>query len=556
MPDDTYLRYKRSEHNKPYCIEAKVKEIKNFTDFEVYDVVDIPENKDILPTQWVLVQKEDDHGNIITKGRLCIRGDLERNTHLIPTDSPTINKITLKILLTLAIAFGWSVRASDISRAFLQTEDLKRDIFVKPPSEAHIEKGKCWKLKKCCYGLIDAGRSFFLNHADKLKKLGMETLKLDPACFLYFKDNSKINSQARIPEGAIGCHVDDTICAGNSNLFDEVLEEMKNLFKYGSHKDLPFKYTGLNLKETTSGIVIDQKQYVEELEVPEIHKISHLSKTDVLDKEHQTLFRSLASKLNMLSITVRPDIAFEAKMLTSRYGKATKEDFQKAIRLVKKIKRESNYFFIPNIGKIDEWIIIGISDAATKKVNNLFSVSGQIVMLVNNKTNNASVLFWASKKIERVCNSSLAAETLALQKLFSTIHFVRNILNQMFGKRAAEIPGLALIDNQDLWSTIHHLKNCEDKRLLADIIQLKQDIAVDKIINEVRFVPGSNMLADCLTKPGRAAEALNQVLKTGKYEVPGGYEIRDSTKINVDTWQALIDAETEDFTETQDFKET
>ena len=106
-------------------------------------------------------------------------------------------------------------------------------------------------------------------------------------------------------------------------------------------------------------------------------------------------------------------------------------------------------------------------------------------MLVNKVTNKASVLFWASKKIERVVSSSLAAETLALQKLFSTMFYIRQILSQMFGKAAENIPGLALIDNQDLWSTLHHLKNCEDKILFADIIQLKQSIIVDHTVGMI-----------------------------------------------------------------------
>ena len=52
--------------------------------------------------------------------------------------------------------------------------------------------------------------------------------------------------------------------------------------------------------------------------------------------------------------------------------------------------------------------------------------------------------------------------------------FVRQILKQMFGSKAEEIPGLAITDNQDLFSCVHNLKPCEDKRLLADIISIKQ----------------------------------------------------------------------------------
>ena len=537
----------RSEHNKPHAVKAKKKELENFDEFDVYDVVNTPGKGTILPTQWVLVQKEDESGQLHTKARLCIRGDLEPNKHLIPTDSPTINKITLKTILTVAASKGWSLQTSDITRAFLQTEDLQREIFVKPPHEANVPEGKFWRLKKCCYGLIDAGRSFFLKHGNELNKLGMETLKMDPACSLYFTDKSKITSEHRDLKGTIGTHVDDTIGLGSHELFENVIDEMKQKFKYGSHNSPPFKYTGLAVNVSNDGIKIDQDKYIDELEVPNLKNLAHMTKDTILDSDHQTLFRSLTSKLNMLSITARPDIAFEVKLLSSKYGKATKDDLQNVIKLVRKVKRDTTEFVIPNIGPMEEWLLVGISDAATKKINNLFSVSGQIVMLVNKFTNKASVLFWASKKIERVVSSSLAAEALALQKLFSTMHYVRQILNQMFGTSAKNIPGLALIDNQDLWSTLHHIKNCEDKRLLSDIIQLKQGIVIDHTVQEVRYVSSKEMLSDCLTKQGKSAEAFNIVLKSGEYKIPGGCEIRDSTKINVSTWKQLIEAETEDF---------
>ena len=241
--EDCYvITLPRSEHNSPEGIAAKVKELGNFKEFGVYDVVDIPPNSNILPTQWVLVQKEDEKGNLITKARLCIRGDLELNKHNIPTDSPTINKITLKLILTIAASKGWSLQTSDITRAFLQTEDLDRKVYVKPPEEAETPQGTVWLLKKCCYGLIDAGRSFFLKHGSELKKLGMETLKMDPACFLYFE---KIEFKERQLKGIIGCHVDDTIALGEKALFDKVVDEMKNRFTYRSHNKLPLKYLSL-----------------------------------------------------------------------------------------------------------------------------------------------------------------------------------------------------------------------------------------------------------------------------------------------------------------------
>ena len=73
----------------------------------------------------------------------------------IRTDSPTVMKGNIKILLTLAAMKNWKIKTSDVTAAFLQTNDLERDVFVLPPRERRIP-GVLWKLRKPVYGLADA----------------------------------------------------------------------------------------------------------------------------------------------------------------------------------------------------------------------------------------------------------------------------------------------------------------------------------------------------------------------------------------------------------------
>ena len=94
-----------------------------------------------------------------------------------------------------------------------------------------------------------------------------------------------------------------------------------------------------------------------------------------------------------------------------------------------------------------------------------FCMSLTNVMLVNKVTNRVAVLLSSSKKIDRVCTSSYAEQTLSLQKLTGNMLYVRQLLRQIFGKEADRIPGLDLTDNQDLYSCVHNIKPCKDKRL-------------------------------------------------------------------------------------------
>ena len=123
---------------------------------------------------------------------------------------------------------------------------------------------------------------------------------------------------------------------------------------------------------------------------------------------------------------------------------------------------------------------------------------------------------------------------------------------EIVGPAAVNIPGLAITDNHDLYACIHNLTSCEDKRLLDNILQIREAIYEDKVITEVRFCPSKENLADCLTKISRkTSQDLMTTLRTGSYAIPGGSTIRDSTQLSIKTWQQLVTAEKESENEVQ-----
>ena len=360
---------------------------------------------------------------------------------------------------------------------------------------------------------------------------------MDPATFILKHENNEDI------EAMSAAHVDDTITIADESKSEEIAKFMSKHFKYGESKNPPCRYLGMNISEEKDEIVIDQNHYIFNLESPDVAPISHLKRDDLLPEKFQSIFRSISSKLNMLAMSARPDLMYDVKVLTTKYGSATKRDLFKAMKTVRRVKEEDTILTLPNIGDVTDWILVGVTDASNKSVNQVFAFGGYVFILVNRKTNRAAVLTWSSKKIGRVCTSSLAAETLSLQKLAGNMFFVRQILKQIFGTTADNIPGLAITDNQDLFSCVHNLKACEDKRLLADIISIKQAIIDDKTITELRYVPKENMVADCLTKTGKLGEDLLNIVRTGVYVIPGGVRIRDSTRMNIKTWQQLMNAE-------------
>ena len=54
----------------------------------------------------------------------------------------------------------------------------------------------------------------------------------------------------------------------------------------------------------------------------------------------------------MLSMTSRPSITFEVKVLTTKYRKATKGDMNDAVKMLKKVKRNTTKIVVPDIGLV------------------------------------------------------------------------------------------------------------------------------------------------------------------------------------------------------------
>ena len=130
---------KKEEYESIEVQEAMKSELEKYRAFGAYEEVeDVGQHR--IPIRWVITKQVDNGKNQPIKARLCIRGDLEKNKFSIRSDSPTAAKETLKIALMIAANEGFVVKSVDIKSAYLQGNDLKRDIYVRPPIESNSKK--------------------------------------------------------------------------------------------------------------------------------------------------------------------------------------------------------------------------------------------------------------------------------------------------------------------------------------------------------------------------------------------------------------------------------
>ena len=140
-------------HGTPEVLKAKLDELQKLKDFKSYVIVDDIGQYRISST-WVIYYKGDE-----VRGRLVARGFEEQED--VPSDSPTVEKCNLRLVLVFSASYGWIIESSDVKSAFLQGKHLERDVVVVAPKEANLPKGKLWKLTVPLYGLSDASLQFF-----------------------------------------------------------------------------------------------------------------------------------------------------------------------------------------------------------------------------------------------------------------------------------------------------------------------------------------------------------------------------------------------------------
>ena len=474
---------------------AKDEEMESWIKNEVYTEVDYQGQK-CLTTRWIVTQKEKE-GKTITKARLVVRG-FEENTDYLRKDSPTSAKETVRILLSLASLYSWDCHTLDVKAAYLQGNEIEREVYLKPPPE--FFNGKVWKLKKTVYGLCDAARAWYIRVRDELISLSAVRCSLDSSLFMWYK-NGRL-------EGLVSIYVDDFIWAGSTDFESCVIEKLRDKFLIGSSASRAFRYVGLNMVSTNEGMTVDQFQYASSLQPICISRGRSTNKNSELSESEKTDYRGLLGQLNWLSTNTRPDIAFDVSELSVSIKKATIADLMRLNKLVDRVTKDSVKLLFPKIKSLESCSIECYTDAAFANLSTGGSQGGMVIFLKDSSGLRCPI-FWQSRKLKRVVKSTLAAETLALGEGAEASFYIASILKEV--TKTKEMPINCFVDNKSLVDALSSSKQVEDRRLRIDIAVL-DDMLGKKEINCVKWVDTCNQLADCLTKRGASTERLRTAI--------------------------------------------
>ena len=502
-----------NEHGRPEVAEAKEKEIENLKNYEVFEKVK-DEDQETIGTRWVITKKEAHDGQKTqVKARLVVRGFQE--TEKVQSDSPTALRDSFRMFLSLAATTRIDkLRSVDIRAAFLQSDKLKRDVFVRLPKDI-AEEGFIWKLQKPLYGLTDAGRRFWLRVKNILEENGYKRVTGDEA--YYFKyENGKLVGQLLL-------HVDDFMIAGEAKFVDETTKMFEKTLTVSKVEDNRFRFCGVDVSLKDGKIMIEMEDYADSL--TEV-KIRNVKKTELLDKIEMKQLRKITGKVNWLAENCRPDLCYSGLKLSTRSKNATIADLKYANNVIKKVKsKSSKVIFSPVAQETSDLIVYGIGDASYKAGEK--AIGGQFILLGNRKNDRVVPILWKSKLIKQVCHSPKDAETKNMVTVVDLACHAANQISQMLlgedvksWQNGVDIknrmPVKIFTDSLATLESVASTHQVERRLMRSSIADLKQKLEENEV-ESYGWLQDEDMVADILTKDMRDKFGLDEIIKENRF---------------------------------------
>ena len=483
--------------------QAMEKEYQKFKDYDVFEEVKDTPNIYKIPSQWVITSKDQKkEGEGSYKARLVCLGNLDKKYNLRATDSPTISRESLRMILSTIANLEWRLKSCDVSSAFLQGCELNRTVYMSPPKEFKKE-GIVWRLKKPVYGLADSGRLWYQRIRQKLLELGCKILTGDEACFT-FTQKGKV-------KGLLGIHVDDIVYGGTEEFENQIIQPLTQFFNISKSDSDAFVFCGMKISQASDlSITVSQNDYADTIEdVPDYSEMSEAGKN--------TLLKSIAGQVLYLSWT-RPDIVFDASDLL-RVGRTTNERLKLAEKLLKKVHNGNSEVKFKKLGHLSDLELYVHSDASYNNLKNgKVSTAGYVILLKSRSTGHCVPISWSSKPIIRVTRSTMSAEARALEAAADhAVFYARQIKELYTGRRTnLGISVSCFIDSKTLHDALVSTRQIEERSLVHLIYGLKDKLE-HREIYRIAWVSTKRQLADGLTKTGIDMTRLMNMIQDGNF---------------------------------------
>lgn len=221
-----------------------------------WSLVDLPPNRKAIGCKWVFRVKENPDGSINKyKARLVAKGyHQQQGFDFNETFSPVVKPVTIRIILTLALTYGWFIQQIDINNAFFNGLLQEEIYMMQPPGFATSNKSLVCKLNRALYGLKQTPRAWYERLNGALIQFGFKSSRCDPSLFTYASGSNLVYALV---------YVDDIILTGSSpSIISDLINKLNAKFALKQVGELDY-FLGIEVKHTAKGtLVLSQAKYI------------------------------------------------------------------------------------------------------------------------------------------------------------------------------------------------------------------------------------------------------------------------------------------------------
>jgi hypothetical protein len=380
---------------------------------------------------------------------------------------------------------------------------LNRLILAYLPKEikSKFPAGTIMVVRKPLYGIPEAGTHWWATyHKHHREKLEMVTSTYDP-CLLI--------STAKGAFGVVGMQTDDTLILGSDDFAKLEEKELAEANFSAKPKDTLSPENPLIF----NGCVLTQKEGDVAVELRQKEQGKKLKLIDHKSKDLKQAYMEQRARGAYIATICQPEAAFDLSV-AAQHQDPTEADVN---ALNKRIKWQ-----MKNLDRGIKYIAIDLStaklfvfvDGSFANNKDFSSQIGYEIILANESTQDeefeitGNLIHWSSTKSKRVTRSVLASEIYGMvggvDMAIAIGTTVKMIMDQLgFGK----IPTIVCTDSYSLYECLVKLGTTKEKRLMIDIMALRQSYERREIM-EIRWINGGDNPADAMTKadPNKALE--------------------------------------------------
>jgi hypothetical protein len=473
--------------------------------FEIVRTTDVPKGSRIFNSRFVDLIKHIGTDKAFEKSRLVVQAYNDEGKKEVLTQAPTLQRVSQRIVLSIAAVLNnVNLYLRDISQAYVQsTTRLNRTFFIRPPPELCLPEGSILQVVRPLYGIPEAGNHWFKTyHSHHINQLEMIQSTYDP-CLLY-KPLRNQNSSF----GVVGLQTDDTLFVANKAFIDQEQNQLQKAKFLAKDREMlsattPLSFNGMIIKLVGKKISITQSKQAKNIKLLSLENIS---------KDQYVAQRARGA---YIASVCQPEAAFDLSFAAQVINPLTDDARTLNKRLQWQLdnhNRGLEFVSLDFASSDNKLQIVVFTDSSFANNSDYSSQIGFVIVMTDGKK--ANVIHWSSVKCKRVTRSVLASELYAMALGFDVGAAIKATLQGIF---QCEIPLVLCTDSRSLYDCLVKLGTTHEKRLMIDLMHLRQSYERREIA-EVKWIDGNSNPADAMTKQ-KPCNALKKLIDTNEINI-------------------------------------